>query len=334
MSESTSRPADPISGAQLVRATNAFTDEHAVKSWLLSLLTASLLSTALGGAIAAPMLAIALPCSLLASLLMVRMFVIYHDYLHGAILRHSLLATIGMWFFGIFALTPPSVWSDTHNHHHRNNCKLHALPIGTFPIMTTAEWQEASFLCRLRYRIHRHPITMLLAYPLVFCWTLCLLPVLQKPQRHWDGLIALALHCGIAWLLLTWGGWQALVLAQTLPYALACAFGAYLFYAQHNFPTVQFFTGTEWNYTNAALKSSSQMRMGPVLNWFTANIGYHHVHHLNGRIPFYRLPEAIRAMPELQNPPNTSFRPQEIWRCLHLALWDETSNTMVPYPPG
>jgi omega-6 fatty acid desaturase (delta-12 desaturase) len=80
------------------------------------------------------------------------------------------------------------------------------------------------------------------------------------------------------------------------------------------------------------LESSSFLRTGPIMSWFTANIGYHHVHHLNARIPFYRLPEAVAGIPELQSPKTTSLHPLEILRCLRLKVWDPDTNRMIGTP--
>jgi omega-6 fatty acid desaturase (delta-12 desaturase) len=117
-----------------------------------------------------------------------------------------------------------------------------------------------------------------------------------------------------------------------LPLCLATAVGGYLFYAQHNFPGVFVQPRESWSYTEAALHSSSFMKMGPVLRFFTANIGYHHVHHLLAQIPFYRLPEAMAALPELHDPPTTSFAPGEVLACFRLKLWDADLGQMVGYP--
>ena len=107
--------------------------------------------------------------------------------------------------------------------------------------------------------------------------------------------------------------------------------GAYLFYAQHNFPNAQFKNNTEWNYARAALESSSYMVMNPFWRWVTANIGYHHIHHLNSRIPFYRLPEAMKAIPELQSARVTTLNPSDIVACLRLKVWDPEENRMIGF---
>ena len=114
-----------------------------------------------------------------------------------------------------------------------------------------------------------------------------------------------------------------------MPHFIASAIGAYLFYAQHNFPGVSFSDNEGWTYEKAALESSSYLRTGRIMAWFTGNIGYHHVHHLNARIPFYRLPEVLRAIPELQEPKTTSLHPAEIVRCLRLKVWDVDEQRMV-----
>ena len=106
--------------------------------------------------------------------------------------------------------------------------------------------------------------------------------------------------------------------------------GSYLFYAQHNFPAVTFSHKAGWTYEKAALESSSYMKTGPVAAWFMANIGYHHIHHLNSKIPFYRLPEAMAGIPELQNPRTTTINPVEIFRCLRLKVWDTETQKLVP----
>jgi omega-6 fatty acid desaturase (delta-12 desaturase) len=110
---------------------------------------------------------------------------------------------------------------------------------------------------------------------------------------------------------------------------VAFAAGSYLFYAQHNFPDIVVQGRHEWRYTDAALHASSYLRTGPILRWFTGNIGYHHVHHLNPGIPFYRLPEAMAGIEALQSPPTTTLHPRDILACLRLKLWDPDGGRMV-----
>jgi omega-6 fatty acid desaturase (delta-12 desaturase) len=120
-----------------------------------------------------------------------------------------------------------------------------------------------------------------------------------------------------------------LVLALLVPMSIAGALGSYLFYAQHNFPGVTFKDKAGWTYEGAALESSSYLRTNPIMAWFTANIGYHHIHHLNHRIPFYRLPKVYREIPELQTAKTTTLSPIDIFRCLRLKVWCVESQRMV-----
>jgi omega-6 fatty acid desaturase (delta-12 desaturase) len=158
---------------------------------------------------------------------------------------------------------------------------------------------------------------------------MCLYPFFKKPREHYDCLIAFVAHLVIAVAIVSLFGWVGLLLTLLIPYFIADAVGTYLFYAQHNFPSVSFNDNAGWTYEKAAMESSSFMKTGPIWAWFTANIGYHHIHHLNARIPFYRLPEAVNAIPELKNPKATSLHPMDIIRCLRLKVWDVESQQMV-----
>jgi omega-6 fatty acid desaturase (delta-12 desaturase) len=151
-------------------------------------------------------------------------------------------------------------------------------------------------------------------------------------MKHIDSLIALLCHLGIAGVILMTGGVSVLLVTMIVPSFIACCLGSYLFYAQHNFPGVSLQSKEEWKYERAALESSSYMVMGKFMAWVTGNIGYHHIHHLNAKIPFYRLPEAMAALPELQQPRTTSLHPRDVRDCLRLKLWDVSAQAMIPLP--
>jgi omega-6 fatty acid desaturase (delta-12 desaturase) len=206
---------------------------------------------------------------------------------------------------------------------------LRGSQIGSYPIMTKEQFIKTPPGKRRGYLFIRHPLTILCGYLFMFLFGMCINPFISYPSRHIDCLIALIVHVAIAGMLLWFGGWMALVFVQLIPHFIASAIGSYLFYAQHNFPTVSFNDNAGWTYEKAALESSSYMRTNPIMAWFTANIGYHHIHHLNSRIPFYRLPEVFRALPELRCPKTTSLHPMDIIRCLRLKVWDVQAQRMV-----
>jgi len=319
-------------GKELLRAMKPYAREDRTKSWWALGSTLTLITGLL--VVAAWPLAwpIRLAASVVAGLVVVRGFIIYHDFMHGALLKGSLVAKAIMSAYGVLVLTPPRVWRQTHNYHHANNAKIVGSHVGSYPMMTVAMWEKASPSARRWYRVARHPLTVFLGYGGIFLYGMCISGFLRRPSRNWDSALALVLHVALAVTLTLTLGWQGLLFVLVLPLVVACGLGAYLFYAQHNFEGMHLQPREEWSFARAALESSSFMEMGPVMNWFTGNIGYHHVHHLNAAIPFYRLPEAHAAIPELAAARRTSLTPRAIAACFRLKLWDPEQGQMVPYP--
>ncbi len=319
-------------GQELIKATKAYAHDNTARSWWYVLSTTGLLLATLAGALWNHSFPLQVLCSVFAGLLVLRLFVIYHDQQHHAILPKSFAAEIFMRVFGIFALSASSIWRSSHNHHHNHNSKLRGSHIGSFPIMTKAQYLKTTPGKRFWYLFARHPLTILFGYVFVFLIGMCVNPFVNNPRKHYDCLISFLLHITIGVLLYQVDGWQSVILVQTIPHFIAYAIGSYLFYAQHNFPTVSFADNAGWTYEKAALDSSSYLRTSRLMAWFTANIGYHHIHHLNSHIPFYRLPEVLREMPELQQAKTTSFSPGEMIRCLRLKVWDSDEQRMVGLP--
>lgn len=316
-------------GSELILATKQFAHDGSFRSWWCILSTFFLLLCAQVVTIWDTHELARIACSILAGLLILRLFVIYHDQQHHAILARSRLAEGLMRVIGMLALSPSSVWRSSHNHHHNHNSKLRGSHIGSYPIMTKEQFCKTSPSKRRSYLFVRHPLTILFGYVFMFLYGMCLNPFLNHPRKHLDCILALILHLAIAVGLVWFADWTTLLLTLVVPHFIASAIGSYLFYAQHNFPGVSFADNDGWTYEKAALESSSYLRTGWLMGWFTANIGYHHIHHLNSRIPFYRLPEVLRALPELQRPKTTSLHPGDIWRCLRLKVWDVDTQTMV-----
>jgi omega-6 fatty acid desaturase (delta-12 desaturase) len=286
---------------------------------------------ALVGAGMAPWWPARLVLSILGALLMVRAFITYHDYMHGAILRKSRAAWWLFHIYAMFALAPPRSWNKSHNYHHGNVGKIHTASIGAFPVMNTDMWRNSTTLERLSYRLQRHPLVVLFGYITIFAINICLLPFLRHPVKHWDSGLSLLAHGGMIAVLWVFGGFDVVLFVVLLPMTIASALGSYLFFAQHSFKRMHIITPEAWTFYRAALESSSYMRLNKILQWFTGNIGYHHIHHLNLRIPFYRLPEAMAAIPELQSPVTTSLSPKDIVGCFQSSLWDEEKHRMVSY---
>jgi acyl-lipid omega-6 desaturase (Delta-12 desaturase) len=317
-------------GPELIRATKPFAREDRLRSWWHFGSTLGALVGLLGVASLDLPWLLRIPFSVLAGLVFVRMFVLYHDYLHGAILHGSWLADVVFRGFGLLVLAPPSIWKHSHDHHHHHNGKYFDENPGAVWLMTTDDYAKAGRWKRLGYAAVRHPFIILLGYVTVFLYSMCLQQLLTKPLQHLDAAAALLLHAAVIAALAVFAP-AALVFTFLVPVILGDALGSYLFYAQHNFPGARYRGRADWDYVAAAIHSSSYLRMNPVMHWFTGNIGYHHVHHLNARIPFYRLPEAMAGIEELQSPGTTSLHPRDVYRCLRLKLWDAERDCLVTF---
>src|SRR5271170_1847349 len=184
-------------GKELILATKPYATDTAVRSWWYVLSTTFLLAVSIAGTLWNFDLAGKIVCSLFAGLLILRLFVIYHDQQHHAILPKSRLAEFFMRAFGILALSPSSIWRSSHNHHHKHNSKIRGSHIGSFPIMTKSHYLKSSKAVRLNYLFARHPLTILFGYVSVFLIGMCIKPFLTKPREHIDCLISLLIHIGI-----------------------------------------------------------------------------------------------------------------------------------------
>jgi omega-6 fatty acid desaturase (delta-12 desaturase) len=317
---------------EILAATRPFMKEQRGRSWWHLLSGVGLLVSSLYVGTTTSRLWVSLLFAPLSALMILRVFMLYHDFKHRAILRGSWVATAIMHVFGLLILAPPSVWKRSHNYHHGHTAKIVGSQLGSFPVMTDIMYTRANERRRLQYRFARHPLTMVAAYFTIFLGGMCIAPLLKSPRHHLDALLALVVHFGALALVMLGRGPSFAFLGLLVPHALACIVGAYLFYAQHNFPSMVLRGRHKWRYVDAALHASSFMQFAPAWRWFFANIGYHHVHHLNPSIPFYRLPEAMAAIPGLDRQPQTSLSPRDVVDCLRLGLWSHDERAMQGYP--
>jgi omega-6 fatty acid desaturase (delta-12 desaturase) len=279
-----------------------------------------------------------LSSSLLLPFALLRLFVFLHDAEHGAIFRRQRLGRVVVWSIGLVTMIAPPVWREFHNFHHATTGKLLVGDPRRWRggdrlnrVMTVETARTLDFTQRWAYLGVRHPVGLALGYVVAFVLGACVSPFLRSPRDNWSGLVILVLHLaghGVAlWLL----GWDA-VLAFALPSWLGGALGAYLFYVQHAADGVEYRDESDWDFVHAATHGSTFFEMPPALHWLTGNLGFHHVHHLNPRIPFYRLPDAMASIEALQTPPRTSWRPKDIARALRLHTWDEAGGHMAEWP--
>jgi len=322
---------DSQQGRELLQATRPFANESIKTSWRHVITVFILVIAVLTAAGLASGWPTRTAFSVLGALLLVRTFIMYHDYMHGAILRDSRIAALLFHVYSWFGLVPTKSWSKSHNYHHGHVGQISWDAVGAFPLVTVGMWKLASRAERAQYRATRHPLIVLFGYVTVFAFSITLLPLLREPSRHWDSALALLAHGGMIAALWVLGGFDNAFFVVLLPMTLSAVLGSYLFFAQHNCTSLVVHTPKSWTIYQAAMKSSSYMRLSKIMRWFTGNIGYHHIHHLNVRIPFYRLPEASVAIPAAQSPITTSLTPREIVSCFRASLWDEGRQRMVSY---
>lgn len=312
----------------MILASKPFEEERPLRSWFELTSTLVVYGGCMALVLGSSLLPLRVAAAVLAGLVQFRIFALFHEHIHGALLASSPVARWIMSGAGVFILTPRQVWKETHNFHHWNNGKLEWTSIGSYPVLTTEQYAGASEIDRRKYERTRHPLAIIAGYFTVGIGGMCISAFRRSPKRHWVGPVALVLHVvALAWLAWALGPLTA-TLVLIVPVVINHALASYMFYAQHNFPQTKFFERGSWNYTEAALHGSSYMEMGSFMRWVTSNLGYHHVHHLNSKIPGYRLPEAMAAIEELQSPHRTSFHPRDVLACLRLHTWDPGEQRM------
>ena len=264
--------------------------------------------------------------------LLVRVFIVQHDCGHGSFFRHRLAND---WFgriAGVLTFTPYGVWRHAHATHHASTGNLDRRGLGDVETLTVQEYRARSFWGRLRYRLYRHPVVMFGLGPAYVFLLHYRLPVgsMRDGWRPWASTMTTNLAIGLLVALLMWVvGIKAFLLVHLPILLFAASVGVWMFFVQHQFEHTTWENDREWNLHDAALHGSSHYDLPAFLHWFTANIGIHHVHHLNSRIPYYRLPRVLRDHPELRNVGRLTL--WQSFRCVRLVLWDETQRRLVSF---
>jgi omega-6 fatty acid desaturase (delta-12 desaturase) len=261
---------------------------------------------------------------------LVRTFIVFHDCTHGSFLPTKRMNTWVGVLVGLVVYSPFHSWRHEHAQHHASSGDLDRRGLGDVETWTVAEYRSKSWLGRLGYRLLRSPCIMFTLGPI---WALALepriVPMSARPRIRRSHLytdLALAAIVGGVVLLI---GWQDYLLLQLPTVALGGAVGVWLFYVQHQFEGVYWERSEDWSYIDAALAGSSYLKLPKVLQFFTGNIGLHHIHHLLARIPNYNLQRAHDENKFLHRAPTIS-----LWdglRAVRLKLYDEDSRRMVTF---
>jgi len=273
-----------------------------------------------------PALLLAVP----AAIFLVRTFIVFHDCSHGSFLAsrraNSWLGTV----LGLLLYSPFVRWQHDHAVHHASSGDLDRRGVGDIHTLTVCEYRALSPRGRLGYRLTRNPLVMLGLGPIV---AMMIGPRIvargARPRMRRSVLgtdLALAVLVGA---LLGLIGWRSYLLVCGLPALLAGAIGIWLFYVQHQFEDAYWESDGSWSYVDAALRGSSFLKLSPALRFCTGNIGFHHVHHLNARIPSYNLRRAHEENAIFHDVPTLSLR--DGLRALSLKLWDEDEQRLVTF---
>jgi len=273
---------------------------------------------------------LALPVQILAAGFMVRTFIIFHDCGHGSFFRSRLANDVVGYITGILTFTPYDDWKNEHARHHATAGDLDRRGAGDVLTMTVQEYRRATFWKRLGYRLYRNPFVLLCVAP-IFMFV-----IKQRVPRRGTGtrgivsvlVTDVALAAIFAALFATIGVGKTLLLILPV-IAIAGAAGIFLFYVQHQFEQVYWERHEHRDFVAVAMQGSSLYALPRVLQWFSGNIGFHHIHHLSSRIPNYRLPKAYREQPLFQQVPTLTLRSS--LRSLRLHLYDEASRRLVGF---
>ena len=239
-----------------------------------------------------------LALAILAGLFLVRIFIVFHDCGHGSYFKSRLANDIVGFITGVLTLTPYYHWRWEHSIHHASAGGLDRRGTGDVWTMTVEEYLKASRWERFAYRLARNPFVLFGLAPIyMFIIEQRVYSSKASARERWSviwmNVAMLAVGAALSW----WMGVAAYVLIQLVIVMVGGGLGVWMFYVQHQFEDVYWERDADWDFTAAALQGSSFYKLPKVLQWFSGNIGFHHIHHLSPRIPNYNLERCHEADP-------------------------------------
>ena len=266
-----------------------------------------------------------------ASAFLVRLFILFHDCVHNSFFRSKRSNTFFGYLLGVLVFTSFEDWRFTHLRHHGTYANLDSRGFGDIWTMTLKEYENSSPIKQLRYRLYRNPIILVglgALFNFLFYNRIPDLRVKRKERMSvlFTNLLIIAVAMAAAQIM----GLRTYVLIQLPVLWLAGSAGIWLFYVQHQFEGGYWARKEEWDPLRAAMEGSSFYNLPTVLRWFSGNIGYHHIHHLNPMIPNYHLKQCFDSVPELRAKEPLTVK--QSLRSHRLKLWDENLKNMVAFP--
>jgi len=270
------------------------------------------------------------PLAILAGGFLVRVFIIFHDCGHGSFFKSRKANDVVGFITGVLTLSPYYHWRWEHAAHHSTSGDLDRRGLGDIWTLTVQEYLESSRWKRFAYRLARNPVVLFVVAPVFLLLVKHRFPKTEASPRerhsvYWTNLGVLGMAAALSWIF----GIKAYLVIQLAVVMVAGSAGMWLFYVQHQFEGVYWERREEWDYTTAALQGSSFYKLPRILQWFSGNIGFHHLHHLSPRIPNYRLEECHKADPVFQSVPSVTLFSS--LKSLTFRLWDEQRRKLVGY---
>ena len=266
------------------------------------------------------------PLCVLAAGFMTRTFIIFHDCGHGSFFKSQKANDWVGILTGLVTFTAYHNWKHAHAIHHATAGDLDRRGVGDVYTMTLDEFKAAPWYVKAGYAVMRNPVAMfLIGAPLMFLLVERIPP--RKGRREiagvwWTNLAVVAIVAAMGFGF----GWRAYLIVQLLTLYIGSIGGVWLFYVQHQFQGVYWRRHADWNYLDASLKGSSFYRLPKLMQWFSGNIGFHHIHHLSSKIPSYNLERAYRENPMFHVKPLTLLSSLQ---CLKWRVYDEANKRMV-----
>ena len=273
---------------------------------------------------------ITLGLSVFAAAFLVRLFIIFHDCGHGSFFRSKKLNRIVGTVIGTLVFTPYERWHSSHAVHHATVGNLDKRGVGDVWTLTVEEYKKLPKWKRLVYRIYRNPVVLFLIGPfflfvLSFRFTKKGMNRKERNSVYLSNILILFYVTGLILLL----GWKAFLMIQLPITYISTTAGVWLFYVQHQYPDVTWVRKEEWDYKTMALEGSSYLKLPRVLQWFSGNIGFHHIHHLSPKIPNYNLQRCHEENEMFSNIKPVTFVPS--MKTMSLKLWDEHGEKLISF---
>ena len=271
------------------------------------------------------------PLGLIAAGFLVRVFIIFHDCGHGSFFKSRVANDIVGIVAGVICFTPYYRWRWEHAVHHSSSGDLDRRGTGDVWTLTVQEYLEASRWKRIAYRLARNPFILFVIAPVALFLVIERLPgrkgggLRERLSVHVTNLLILLVAFGMSRFM----GWKAYLILQAILISVAGSAGVWLFYVQHQFEDVYWERREGWDYVKAALQGSSFYKLPRILQFFSGNIGFHHIHHLSPRIPNYHLEKCHRSEPLFQSVKAVTLLSS--LKSFSFRLWDEQRRKMVGY---